>query len=313
MLSGLPRSGTTWTAKVIGHAPDTFYMHEPDNETFYLKALILKDELNRFPYLKTGHDAPLYHKLWKDIFNRHTYSDVFPDKNKISPWKMEKILGEKSEEIHKKFFRYSDDSQMDDVQMKDVDIPAVPDKERLFIKSVHNLFALDWLDYHFDFQPVIVIRNPANTISSYLKMQFQDSWRNVFHQEDLVKDYFKDILPKLNRKNDVIEKMTIQIAAAYYVLQEQLASHPDWILLRHEDLCLNPIKEFKHLYKKLDLKWTREVKDFINESNQPGKGYKTNRVAEEEIDKYKTLLTKKQISQINKVYELFGNPFYKEI
>src|SRR6056297_183303 len=32
LLVGLPRSGTTWIAKVIDSAPDVFYLHEPDSE-----------------------------------------------------------------------------------------------------------------------------------------------------------------------------------------------------------------------------------------------------------------------------------------
>jgi hypothetical protein len=313
MLSGLPRSGTTWTAEVLGQAPDTFYLYEPDNEKFYFKTILLKDEVNQFPYLKKGSESPLYYKLWKDIFNRHSYEDVFPDKNNMRAYYLEKMIGQKVGEVHETFFNYSDESKKDVIQKRNVDHPKIPMDQRLLIKSVDNIFALDWLDYHFDFIPLIIIRHPANTISSYMKLHFQDSWRNIFSQEDLVKDYFKDILPKLNRKTEIIDKMAIQLSAAYYVVNEQLQNHPNWMIIRHEDLCEDPVKQFKKLYKTLDLKWTSNVKQFIKDSNAPGKGYKTNRIAKEEINKYKTLLSKEQIQKIREIYDIFGNPFDYDI
>ena len=32
LITGMPRSGTTWIAKIIDSSPDVFYYHEPDKK-----------------------------------------------------------------------------------------------------------------------------------------------------------------------------------------------------------------------------------------------------------------------------------------
>ncbi|HEU5139905.1 MAG TPA: sulfotransferase [Bacillales bacterium] len=313
MLSGLPRSGTTWTSDVLKQADDIFYMHEPDNERLYLKTLLLKDEVHRYPYLKKGQEAPLYHKLWKDLFESHSYAEMFPSKYEVNAYEIEETLGKKSGEVHDSFFKFTDESAKDKTLKKRIDHRVKPPNKRLFIKSIYNMLALDWLEEQFNCNQVVIIRHPANVISSYLKLKFPDSARNIFSQEALVNDYFGDIMPEIEKRTDVVEEMAAQIGGIYSVLEKQLESHPNWILLRHEELCENPVQQFKELYGQLGLKWTKEVKKYIVDANEPGKGFKAKRVASEEIQKYKKLLSEEQISKIREVYELFGNPFYEQI
>lgn len=313
LLSGLPRSGTTWTADVISHAKNVFYMHEPDNERLYLKTLFLKDGVHRYPYLKKGDESPLYFKLWQDLFHNRTFSEMFPKKYEVNAYLLERELGRKSGEIHESFFQFTSQQARNKTLKKRIDQQKKPEGKRLFIKSIYNMLALEWLASRFDFIPVVIIRHPANIISSYLKLKFPDSSRNIFQQEPLVRDYFQEIYPQIREKTDRVEKMAAQIGGIYHVLEKQLAHHPEWILLRHEDLCLDPIGRFKELYERLGLKWKLSTRRFIQERNRPGEGFKAKRVAEEEINKYQSLLDERQIKKIREVYQLFGNPFYSDI
>jgi hypothetical protein len=278
-----------------------------------LKTLFLKEDVHRYPYLTKEQDSPLYYKLWEDIFFGHSYSYMFPEKYKVNAYDLEETLGEKSGEVHDSFFQFTDEASKHKNLKKHIDFPKNHHGKRLFIKSIYNLLALDWLQSRFRFIPVIIIRHPANTISSYLKLKFADGSRNIFSQGHLVEDYFESILPQIEQKTDEIEKMAAQIGGIYFVLEKQLKNHPDWILLRHEELCANPVRRFKRLYKQLGLTWSQKVKKFIGGTDQPGEGFKARRITSQEIDKYKRLLTEDQIHKIGDVYALFGNPFYREI
>lgn len=311
LLSSLPRSGSTWTAKVLSKAKEAFFIHEPDNEHLYARALFFKENLHRYPYLTKKDNDHLYFQLWKDIFENRSYRELFPDKYHLNIYPTEKYLDDKSGAKMDPFFKYNDNDSKDKILNKDLDFKKRNNSDqRLVVKSVYNILALDWLDYNFDFVPVIIIRHPGNMISSYLNLKFSDSYRNIFSQKKLVKKHFKNVISDVNNYGDVIEKMTAQIAGAYSVIEKQMKKHKSWHVIRHEDLCKDPIKEFKKLYKITGLSWSHEVENFILESDKPGEGYKTNRVASNQIDKYKSILSVEQMEKIRKVYDKFGNPFY---
>ncbi|HET7657386.1 MAG TPA: sulfotransferase [Bacillales bacterium] len=317
LLSGLARSGTTWTSNILTHNPDTFYVHEPDNERLYLSTWFLKDGVHRYPYLTKGQQSPLYRKLWEKIFNNETDNPMFPKKVPVNSYDIEKRLEQKSGEIHESFFDYTEAAAKDkNIKMR-IDLKKKPAGKRLMVKSIYNILALDWLEENFDFIPIVIIRHPANIISSYIKLKFNDSSRNIFTQEKLVNDYFKKFMPKVNRLEDYIEKMAAQIGGVYYVLEKQLKRHPHWILLRHDELCRDPLGQFEKLYEKSGLEWTPEIAQFIEGTNRPPEENRkflgTYRLVNEENEKYKRLLSKEEIDKIRGVLEIFGCPFYKNI
>ena len=75
-----------------------------------------------------------------------------------------------------------------------------------------------------------------------MEMKFSDSIRNNFSQKRLISDYFVSYIDIINNKNTntIIERMTIQIGAFYHIIQKQMQLNPNWIMIKHEDLCKNP-------------------------------------------------------------------------
>jgi hypothetical protein len=57
LVVGVPRSGTTWTARVLGAALGTRLVMEPDNEKISAPAILPKRRLGRFPVLASGQSA----------------------------------------------------------------------------------------------------------------------------------------------------------------------------------------------------------------------------------------------------------------
>lgn len=312
LVCGLPRSGTTWTSNVLTRSPGTFYIHEPDNEQHYVKALLLKQNLHRFPYLRREQNAPLYNSLWKDVFEHRSYARIFPEKVEVNLPDLERVIRRKCGEVQPSCFECSDESGKHQIMDKDVDFPPPPENRRLVIKSVHNVLALEWLHDHFGFIPVVVIRHPANIISSYLSLNLPDACRNLFNQSELVGDYFQQLSANLSPGTDLVKRMTAQIGAAYFVLEKQAENHPDWMIIRHEDLCANPVDAFHRLYRKLNLTWNKSMSRYIAAVNRPGRGFQPARVAHLEINKYQRLLSTQQIEKIRQVYKVFENPFYAE-
>src|SRR5687767_14691151 len=67
LIAGLPRSGTTWTGRVLG-ATGATYVHEPDNHLVLPEAWAAKDGLGPFPAILPGAHAPAYEQLFECAF-----------------------------------------------------------------------------------------------------------------------------------------------------------------------------------------------------------------------------------------------------
>ena len=57
VIAGLPRSGTTWTMRVLATSPQTTRILEPDNEDKYPAAIHAKRKMGRYPCLLPGQQA----------------------------------------------------------------------------------------------------------------------------------------------------------------------------------------------------------------------------------------------------------------
>ncbi|MTI65733.1 MAG: sulfotransferase [Firmicutes bacterium] len=319
LISGIPRSGSTWLAKVLSNSPDSLYIHEPDNEKHYLKAFFLKEKLHRYPYLKKSQRSDLYYRLWESILtedfnNIANSSKVFQTMQSVNPFFIEREIGKKCNLILDEFFSHTDVASRKKVMnvFAQPNVNNVKRKKTLIVKSVHNLLALDWISNNFDCKIIVIVRHPANVASSYLKLRMPDSIRNLYSQKILVEDYLAPFLGHIKEAQGILAHISLQIGAFYYVLEQQLKKNDQWILIKHEDLCYSPESQFKILFDKLDLEWNENVQRYIRQSNKQGEGFDTKRVAKKQINKYKNLLSDDMIEEIKNYYSVFNNSLYKK-
>jgi hypothetical protein len=82
------------------------------------------------------------------------------------------------------------------------------------------------------------------------------------------------------------------------VLHSAVEDHPARLAVSHESLCADPTGGFRQIYAGLGLTWTDEAERFVRESNRPGTGYETARVAAEQPDRWKRRLSREQLQEI---------------
>lgn len=327
LVCGVPRSGTTWMGKILSHPANVYYHHEPDNEHHNLLGYVHKQQMPRFPYLTPGDsDNGMF-----NIYRRVCQGDYIFGYDKSSLL-IKKLLGINLESVEEEIIRRT--LAMSSAQNPSYDLPISTkakqiaadqmqrlalkfhkrdlSKKRILVKSVHCILSLAFLHHHFRPKIVIVIRHPANIVSSHRKLDNPDIWRNIFNQKALLQDHFDDYKDEIWQLDNPLEKAGAQVAAFYYVIAKQLQSHPDWIVAKHEEFCLNPVNKFRELFEKLDLQWTEEVQNHISELNKTGEGYDYKRVAEEQIDKWKRRLNPYEIEKIKKGFNIFPQPFYQD-
>jgi hypothetical protein len=117
-----------------------------------------------------------------------------------------------------------------------------------------------------------------------------------------------DLLPKhiAEKKNDKFVRMCCQIGFMLKELENSLKRNPDWIRIRHEELCEDPILRFKALYDKCGMNWHDGVRDAILERNREGSGYAPVRDSSKEIGKWKGRFSAEETVIAKTIVDAFG-------
>ena len=303
LIVGAPRSGTTWVASVLSQVPDARLVHEPDNDLMDPFALRAKVGLGRYPVLAACDVARDYERLWESAFTSGLRLGSVRDwmargSLYLTPlnWVDRIVEG---------------DARLSTRALKVIfgklpmprgrgDFPA----EVLIAKSVHSVFALDFIVSRWRPSVVVVFRNPLNAIASWLELGFRprhfEANRRVRHR---IIDCLGLPLPKAD--DDVTG-----VAYTYLVIMASLrasaAANPGWHTVVHEDLCADPSAGFAKLLTDLGLPFSDAVEQRIRGSNRQGSGYETNRLASQQADRWRQRLGAEQVRQIVAMIEEFG-------
>ncbi len=323
LVAGLPRSGTTWVARILTYLPWTRYIHEPDNEHNNLLAYLYKQDQPRYPFLTADDTRNSYYGIYKNAFSgRYWYA-------------YSRIV-----RMFKKTLRFDYDYAENHIQRKQLHLynggqakarngtepyraktikifwnlfntlNPIRHSHRILVKSVHASLALPFLYQHFSPHIVYLYRHPANLVASYKKLDLNDRWRDIFENKRLLENYLSPFLYEVKKLEHPLARAAAQIGAIYYVVEQQKINYPQWIMVKHETLCSSPIKEFKKLNRKLELPWTKGIKSYIDELNREGEGFSTYRKAHKQIDKWKRKLDKREIEAVRRGYSIFPLSIY---
>lgn len=327
LVTGYPRSGTSWIGKVLGFSEDVTYYYEPDNEHNSLLGYIYKQQLHRFPYIQADEEANgLLHIFNKTIKDQYIYDYARISLTIKKLFNVNLVTSEK--EVKKKCLLFENTKNSNLVlplgqRLSTETIKILyttfahftsynKHRKLPLIKSVHSMLALPYLQNNIKSKVIIILRHPAAIVASNLRLNNPDIFRNFLTQKNLVIDYLQPYMQELTKLKDPIERAAAQIAITYYVIKKQIVDNPEWIVVQHENFCQQPVNSFKDLYEKVDLTWSDNISERIKKLNKKGKGYTTKRVAKEQIHKWRKELTLSDIQKIQKGYGIIPNDYYND-
>lgn len=295
VVVGLPRSGTTWTMRVLGTSPGTVRIPEPDNEDKFPAAIHGKAALGRYPCLTPGQRAPAYHQLWQWILS-----------GAPEGWRSlqaRRILGPGAPT---RIF----EGDMDPTTWLAATLarrPRCADQApgRVVAKSIHAQLCVEWIAEAFDITPLILLRHPANVLASWMEVQLKDGRNSTLESRPEVRRAYSDRWGVAPPGDDPLEKMSWRIGLLIAALEEALARHPDWHVRTHEQLCDDSLQTFHTLFDDLNLAWSEETEAFLVENDAPGEGFVTRRVASELSDSWQKRLDDHQLATLRRVLAQF--------
>ena len=294
LITGAPRSGTTWVGRTLAQAARTRYVHEPFNLSAGPCACGVKID-KWFYYVTKETDAACsrhFHHLLKPGF--HLWNTL----NFIADLKQKKKL--------QRMFRYIKSFRND----------------RSIVKDPLAIFSAEWLESTFDMDVVVLVRHPAAVVSSYKKLNWSHDFTHFVSQDALMQEHlhpFKDEINRLvDRKADDIDRISVLWKIINYAAIKLTIKHENWICVRYEDIVQSPVAGFESIFKRLDLGFSGNVENFIRErsfvsdSIEDKNPYSIVRDSQQVARSWKKNLSLRQIERIKQHVEGVSAAFYSE-
>ena len=172
------------------------------------------------------------------------------------------------------------------------------------IKSVFCIFAAGWVANKCDARVILVRRNPLNIVASWEN-------RGWFVPADLY-GCNREFVEHLVRSSGLPEPPSVQglrlttwwVATQLHWQRKLLAEHDDWLLVDHDDTCIDPATAFETALARLGISPAPQLYSFLETSDQAdteaGRG-KTGR----QPDNWRGRLSGAQVAEIRKVLDSF--------
>ena len=248
LVTGSHRSGTTWVGKMLATAPKLTYIHEPFKPGWSLPYTFTRSDL-WFPYIADHNGGRWERDVLRTLrFNYswgHTYRDdpglkqALKATDKWVRWNSRRFRG-----------------------------------NRPLVKDPIALFATPWLADRFGMDAVVMIRHPAAFCSS-IKLKkwvfdFSQWTRQTELMETLLAPFAGDLRAVSERNDDLIDQGILQWRIFHHVIDVYRKARPDFHYVRHEDLSLDPVGEFRKMFEHCKLPWTEHSEKTIRESSDEG-------------------------------------------
>ncbi len=182
--------------------------------------------------------------------------------------------------------------------------PSELRNQRVLVKTVHAQLALEWLAEEFEFDVLVLLRHPGNVLASWLALDLNDQFVRL-EENPAVRSRFLDPWGVTAPGPDPLERMIFTIGVLSTALEAVASRNPRWLIRTHEQVCSDPVQEFKRLYADLGLSWSEAVDGFLVGNDRPGRGFSSRRVAAELPDNWKRRLTSDQVVVMQRVLSQF--------
>ncbi len=249
LVTGSNRSGTTWVGEALCQSDELEYLHEPFNPSIWPR-LLERRPPGHYHYVCADNEAAWIPSVERLLHYR------FPVRAQLGEVDSPRAAAKLGRDWARSAARRAR-------------------RRRPLLKDPIALFAAEWLATRFDAQVVVLVRHPAAFASSIKRLGWRFDARSWLDQPLLLRDHLGPARPDLERlaggRVDLVDEAVVLWNAFYGVVATLADRHPDWHVLRYEDLAEEPVAGFARLYPALGLRWdddvARRVAGFSDEGN----------------------------------------------
>ena len=296
LVTGTHRSGTTWVGKMLAADAGTAYISEPLN-VLHRPGVFRPKVKNWYQYICDDNESEYlsgfqellefdYH-LWDEIRSLRSRRDVL--------------------RMGRDFFIFYN---------------GLMRGQRILLKDPFAVFSTPWFAGRLNCKVVIAVRHPAAFASSLKRLNWPFDFQHLLNQPLLMRDHLGPYREEMQaiQPDDVIGQSALLWKLIYSSVHTTRDLHPDFIVVRHEDLSRDPLPGYRDLYQRLGLEFTpRVVKAIMSSSSSENPvelsrkkvhGYKLDSRAN--IDNWKKRLTTDEIDRIHQMTGDVSPLYYSE-
>jgi len=248
LVTGAHRSGTTWVGKMLAASPQVAYISEPLN-------VLHRPGVLRVP--------TQYWYTYICADNQAEYLPAFREtlRFRYHPW------------LELKSLRSAKDAGR---MLRDWGwfLEGHLRRARPLLKDPFAVFSVPWFAETFGCQVVIAVRHPLAFVSSLKRLGWDFDFRDLLAQPLLVRDHLEPFQPEMEKmlatQADVIDQGSLLWRMVYTVVEGFRVTHPEFRVVRHEDLSRDPVGAYRDLYASVGLEFTSRVQQTLLNSSQHG-------------------------------------------
>lgn len=296
LVTGAHRTGTTWVGKMLATSPQVAYISEPLNVLHrpgVLHAPVSKwytliCEENERQFLPAFRDLLNFrYGLWREIRSLQSGKDFLRMGRDFSTFLRGRLL-----------------------------------RQRPLIKDPFAIFSAPWFATRLGCRVVITVRHPAGFASSLKRLNWEFDFRDLLEQPLLMERWLDVDRAEMEtaQTNDVLGQAALLWRMVYRVVARMMKMYPSFIIVRHEDLSLDPVSCYRDLYTALDLDFPPSVEQTISNassSDNPtevskGNVYAVKLDSRANLDNWKKRLTSDEITRVRKITGKTAKLFYSD-
>ena len=248
LVTGAHRTGTTWVGKMLAASPQVAYISEPLNVLHrpgVLNAPVSKWYTlicaeNEREFLPAFHDLLNFrYGLWREMRSLQSSKDFLRMGRDFSTFLRGRFL-----------------------------------RQHPLIKDPFAIFSAPWFASRLGCRVVITVRHPAGFASSLKRLNWEFDFRDLLEQPLLMEKWLDVDRAEMEaaQTDDVLGQAALLWRMVYRIVARMMKMYPSFIIVRHEDLSLDPVSCYRDLYATLDLDFTPSVEKTISNassSNNP--------------------------------------------
>ena len=296
LVTGPPRSGTTWVGRTLLQAPCIRYVQEPFNR--------------EFPMEESGLQMPQW--LY-DVEFGSLRPQLEPALQRlVSPTLLERtrrdVVARPIWKRPARFIKYL--------------CRHLTQTERVLLKDPIALMSAGWLADRFQMQVVCMIRNPWSFAASMKRADWGFEATQLLDQPGLVARRLPDLRGAIEQAaedpGDLVEQACLLWNVCHSCIRDYQARYPDWLFINQEELALRPVEGFQEIFSHLNISFGSQVTRYLEEySSESVREAETStryqpRVARETVSAWKETLTAEEIQRIRDATTPLRQHFYPD-
>ena len=296
LVTGAPRSGTTFVGDVLARAAGVRFVYEPFNFQIGVAGIP-----QQFTYVTAGtqRERELVPVVERLLAGRARFrSSTIDEPTSFARRVVRRTVGSRTQLQYR--------------------LAAARGGERWLLKDPLAVFASEWLHRRFGAPVVVTVRHPAAVVHSYLRLGWTFGLEDLAAQPDLVADHGLAELVGRGGGYERVESAARLWASVYTVLGHFLDRNDGFTDVRHEDVSVDPDAEFGRLYRHAGLGWDvraqRYVRDVTGSHNRaapdPGRVHTLRRDSRADLGRWRSELDAGDVATVRRITEPVAARWY---